>query len=300
MKQALLILTIILGTVLAACGGNGEEPVPIAETATRTTVAATPVPEPTPTTVPEQEVPDTATPEPMPAPTPTAAPTPTPAPEPTVWTMKPLNTEPPAKEPTATAPPQATAPGMPTETPSAEEPTEEPQPGPTAEELGQGPETDGMYVYRDPEGVFTFSYPADCGKVVEDMGPENSRVAGNEDNCPGNDGEIEVELETYALAEEGEKLPLSPESAAKQVADMVSTLTDDAHRETLTIESGDTLEVVRNVLEAWGDEKIVVVTAIHVSAGWQATDIIMSYWASGEEDPNWDRVLESLRSFSTK
>ena len=289
MKQALLILTIILGTAMAACGGSGEEPVPTAKTATRTTVAATPAPEPTPTVFVEQETPDTPTPEPTPAPTPT------PTPEPTVWTMKPLNTEPPA-----TAPPAATAPGMPTETPSLEQPTNEPQPEPTAEEPTREAEIDGMLTYRDPEGVFTFSYPADCGEMVEGTGEDNSRVAGNEDNCPGNDGEIDVELETQDLTATGEALPDSPQQAAAFIADTLATLTDDAHRETLNTGSGDTLEVVRNVLEAWGDEKIVVVTAIHVSAGWQATDIIMSYWAKGEEDPNWERVLESLRSFSTK
>ena len=42
MKQELLILTIILGTALAACGGNGEEPVPATEPAARANVAATP------------------------------------------------------------------------------------------------------------------------------------------------------------------------------------------------------------------------------------------------------------------
>ena len=84
------------------------------------------------------------------------------------------------------------------------------------------------------------------------------------------------------------------------MADAVATLTDDAHRETLTTESGATLEVVRNELETWADERIVVVTAIHVSSSWQATNIIMSYWASGEEDPNRERVLKSLRTFSTK
>ena len=124
-------------------------------------------------------------------------------------------------------------------------------------------------------------------------------MAGNENNCPGNDGEIDVELETSDLTEDEEELPFSPESAAEQVANALAELTHDARQETLTTRSGDTLEVVRNELEVWGDERIVVVTAIHVSARWQATDIIMSYWASGEEDPNWDRVLDSLKTFST-
>ena len=209
MKQALLILTIFLGTVLAACGGNGEEPLPIADTATRANVATTPAPEPTLTAVPVQEVPDTATPEPTPTPTP--APTPTPTPEPTVWTMKPFNREQPTREPTATVLPPATEPGMPTETQVPEEPTRDAQPGPTEEEPGHEPETGGLYVYRDPQGVFTLSYPADCGRMVEGIGPENSRVAGNESNCPGSDGEIDVELETQDLTEDGEELPLSPE-----------------------------------------------------------------------------------------
>ncbi len=201
--------------------------------------------------------------------------------------------------PTPTAPPPATEPGIPTETPYPEETAENPQPEPTVEEPTREPETGGMYVYRDPQGVFTFSYPDDCGRMTEGTGPDGSRVAGNENNCPGNDGEIDVELETSDLTEDQEELPLSPESAAEQVANALADLTHDAHRQTLTTGSGDTVEVVRNELEAWGDEKIVVVTAIHVSADWQATDIIMSYWASGEEDPNWHRILESLQTFST-
>lgn len=195
--------------------------------------------------------------------------------------------------------PPATEPGVPTETPDPEETAEDPQPEPTVEEPTREPETGGMYLYRDPEGVFTFSYPADCGRMTEGAGPDSSRVAGNENNCPGHDGEIDVELETSDLTEDEEELPLSPESAAKHVANALADLAHDAHRETLTTSSGDTVEVVRNELEAWGDEKIVVATAIHVSADWQATDIIMSYWASGEEDPNWDRILESLQTFST-
>ena len=201
--------------------------------------------------------------------------------------------------PTSTAPPPATEPGVPTATPYPEETAENPQPEPTVEQPTREPETGGMYVYRDPQGVFTFSYPADCGRMMESTGPDGSRVAGNEKNCPGNDGEIDVELETSDLTEDQEELPLSPESAAKQVANALADLTHDAHRQTLTTGSGDTVEVVRNEVEAWGDEKIVLVTAIHVSADWQATDIIMSYWASGEEDPNWDRILESLQTFST-
>ena len=201
--------------------------------------------------------------------------------------------------PTPTAPPPATEPGVPAETPRPQETTESPQPEPTVVQPTREPETGGMYVYRDPEGVFTFSYPADCGRMAEGTGPDGSRVAGNENNCPGNDGEIDVELETSGLTEDEEELLLSPESAAEQVANALANLTHDAHRETLATGSGDTLEVVRNELEAWGDEKIVVVTAIHVSADWQATDIIMSYWASGEEDPNWGRILESLQTFST-
>ena len=201
--------------------------------------------------------------------------------------------------PTPTAPPTATGPGVPTETPHPEETAEDPQQEPTVEDPTREPETGGMYVYRDPEGVFTFSYPADCGRMTEGTGPDGSRVVGNENNCPGNDGEIDVELETSDLTEDEEELPLSPESAAKHVANALAELTHDARQETLPTGSGDTLEVVRNELEVWGDEKIVLVTAIHVSAGWQATDIIMSYWASGEEDPNWHRILESLQTFST-
>ena len=166
---------------------------------------------------------------------------------------------------------------MPTETPHLGEPNREPQPIPTVEEptheLGLG----GLYLYRNPEGVFTFSYPADCGRMVDGMMPDGSHLAGNSNNCPGNDGEIDVELETNDLAEDEEELPLSPEWAAEQVANAPAGWTDDAHRETLTTDSGDTLEIVRNALEAWGNDKIVMVTAIQVSAGWHATDITMSY-----------------------
>ena len=303
MKQALLILAITLATALAACGGNRAEPVPTLPLPTISKLDSRPTPEPSPTAVPQQEVPDTATPEPTPAPTPSTV-TPTtvledsPTVMPPAWTPEPITKRQPTKIATATAPPPATAPGIPTETPNLEEPNREPEP--TAEKPTREPESYGLQVYRDPEGVFTFSYPADCGRMVEGTGPDGSRVAGNTNSCPGNDGEIDVELETQDLTATGEALPDSPRQAAAFIADTLATLTDDAHRETLTAESGGTLEVVRIELEAWGDERIVVVTAIHVSDGWQATDIIMSYWASGEEDPNWERVLESLRSFSTK
>ena len=306
MKQVLLILTITLAAAFAACGGNGEEPIPTLELPTIAIFDSRPTPKPSPTPVQQQEIPNTATPEPAPTPTQTtntattnATPEETQTPLPPTWTPEPTTERQETKIPTYTPPPPATELGVPAETPRPQQTTENPQPKPTVEQPTREPETGGMYVYRDPEGVFTFSYPADCGRMTEGTGPDGSRVAGNENNCPGNDGKIDVELETSGLTEDEEELPLSPESAAEQMANALADLTHDAHRETLTTGSGDTLEVVRNELEAWGDEKIVLVTAIHVSADWQATDIIMSYWASGEEEPNWDRVLESLQSFST-
>ena len=72
--------------------------------------------------------------------------------------------------PTPTAPPPATEPGVPAETPRPQETTENPQPEPTVEDPTREPETGGMYVYRDPQGVFTFSYPADCGRMTEGTG----------------------------------------------------------------------------------------------------------------------------------
>ena len=291
MKQALLIIAITLATALSACGGNREEPVPTLAPTTITKLDSTPIPEPSPTTVGQQEIPDTATPEPTPTATPTAIPEETPTPLPPAWTPEPLTKTQPTKIATSTAPPSATSQGMSTETPHLEEPTLSAQPGSTAEEPTPEPETDGLYLYRHPEGVFTFSYPADCGRMVDGMRPDCSRLAGNTNSCPGNDGEIDVELESQDLAEDEEELPVSPEWAAEQVANALASWTDDAHRETLTTDSGDTLKIVRNVLETWGDDKIVMATAIHVSDGWHATDITMSYWASGEEDANWERVM---------
>ena len=134
MKQALLILTILLGTVLAACGGNGEELVPIAETATRAYVAATPAPEPTPATGQGRAVPDTASPEPTPAPTPA------------VELARKQTTKPTRRR----------------------DPLQEPQPGPTAEELSPKPETDQPQVYRNPgQATSTLGAPAPTPQTGE-------------------------------------------------------------------------------------------------------------------------------------
>ena len=207
---------------------------------------------------------------------------------PTALPVTPGPTPAPSAAPTAGT--TATAPAMPTGTP---------RPEPTAERPVSEPEPPGTYLYQDPKGVFTFSYPDDCGRLTESAGPDGSRLATNEDTCPGIDGEIDVALETSELTEGGETPPLPPESAARELADTLAALTEDAHRETLTTRSRDTLELVRNEVQVWADEKIVLVTVIHVNAGWQATDIIMSYWASGKDDPNWERILEALRTFTT-
>lgn len=119
MKQALLILTIILGTALAACGENGEEPFPATKTAARMNIAATPAPEPAPVTSQGREVPDTATSEPTPAPTPTAEPARKQTPDPT----------------------------------HREEPVEKPRTETTGEELSPKPETSQPHLYRNPGGA---------------------------------------------------------------------------------------------------------------------------------------------------